>query len=151
MSKRHSADSLIASGSRHYTKAELEERKAGEPKAPETAIVEPPPYLTGKLKQEFLDIAPILIEMGTLTPVDADALARYLVAKGNYLRATQKVMDALNANDTSAADRWSAIQDRFFRQCRTAGADFGLSASSRAGLTVADPVQAFEPDDLFGK
>lgn len=152
--KRQPVAALRASGSRHYTKAELEEREAREPKAPPVANLEPPSYLPQSLAAKFRKLAPILIRMGILTSLDADGLARYLIAEQNYLRATNRLTAAMNTGNTAEADKWSAIQDRFFRQCRSAGSDLGLTVTGRCGLELppgfADEEAPGEEGDLFG-
>jgi cytosine/adenosine deaminase-related metal-dependent hydrolase len=91
--------------------------------------------------------------MGILTSLDGDGLARYLIAEHNYLRATKHLFEALAAGTTAEADKWSSIQDRFFRQCRSAGADLGLTVSGRCSLELP-PSQVEEASreeaELFG-
>lgn len=152
--RRKSTAELRASGSRHYSKAQLEEREALEIKPPPAKTVEPPSYLPQSLVVKFRQLAPILIRMGVLTSVDGDCLARYLIAESNYLRATQRLTSAMNTGNTVEADKWSAIQDRFFKQCRAAGGDLGLTVSGRGRLELPagiEPEEApGEEADLFG-
>lgn len=152
--RRKSVAELQASGSRHYSKAQLEEREAVEIKPPPAKTVEPPYYLPPSLVAKFRQLAPVLIRMGVLTSVDGDCLARYLIAESNYLRATQRLTTAMNAGNTVEADKWSAIQDRFFKQCRAAGGDLGLTVSGRGRLELPaglKPEEASgEEADLFG-
>lgn len=147
---RKSVKELRESGSRHYTKAELEAREAREVRAMPAEVLAPPYYLPGSLAGRFHALAEKLRRMGALTELDADALARYLVAENNYIRATNKLTAALNAGSARDADRWSAIQDRFFRQCRAAGADLGLTAPGRSRLTLSPAPPEDEGSDLFG-
>ena len=153
--KRQPTAVLRANGSRHYTKAHLAEREAMELKAPKTDALMPPAYLSEQLSMEFAKLAPILIQMGVLSSVDGDGLAMYLIAKQSYLRATKKFTDALNRGDTDGASKWSAIQDRCFRQCRAAGMDLGLTVSSRCNLVIPNGATAVdlsgEEADLFGE
>jgi P27 family predicted phage terminase small subunit len=106
------------------------------------------------LKAKFEQLAPVLIRMGVLTSLDADGLARYLIAESNYLRATNRLTSAMNTGNTVEADKWSAIQDRFFRQCRAAGSDLGLTVSGRCSLELPPGYEAEEAPgeeaDLFG-
>lgn len=152
--KRQPVATLRANGSRHYSKAQLEEREAREPKVPPVTTLEPPSYLTQSLAAKFRKLAPILIRMGVLTSLDADGLARYLIAEQNYLRATNRLTAAMNTGNTAEADKWSAIQDRFFRQCRAAGSDLGLTVTGRCSLELppgyADEEVPGEEGDLFG-
>lgn len=152
--KRQSVAALRASGSRHYSKAQLQEREAQEVKAPPVERLPPPIYLPPSLRAKFEQLAPVLIRMGVLTSLDADGLARYLIAEQNYLRATNRLTAAMNAGNTAEADKWSAIQDRFFRQCRAAGSDLGLTVSGRCSLVLPPGYAAEEAPgeeaDLFG-
>lgn len=153
--KRQSVAALRASGSRHYTKAQLQEREAKEVKAPPAKQLAPPSYLSQSLKVKFEALAPILIRMGVLTAVDGDGLARYLISEQNYLRATNRLTAAMNTGNTAESDKWSAIQDRFFRQCRSAGSDLGLTVSGRCSLVLPPGYEAQEATeeeaDLFGE
>lgn len=149
MSKaRKPVAALRASGSRHYSKQQLEEREAREVKAPPAKELAPPVYLTESQARKFRELAPILISMGVLSSLDADGLARYLIAEQNYLRATNRLTQAMNAGNTAEADKWSAMQDRFFRQCRAAGSDLGLTVSGRARLELPP---GYEPEDMEGE
>ncbi len=122
-------------------------------------LLEDPPeagedgYLPASLAKKFRALAPVLIRMGILTSLDGDGLARYLIAEHNYLRATKHLFEALAAGTTAEADKWSSIQDRFFRQCRSAGADLGLTVSGRCSLELP-PSQVEEASreeaELFG-
>lgn len=145
---------LKAEGCRHYTKAELEQRSDQEVKAPEGKIL-PPKYLSGSLITQFNNMAPILEKMGVLSSVDADVLARYLLARQQYVSATNFLNAALKAGNVATADKWSAIQDRFFKQCRACGEDLGLSVSARANLLIPaaynpEPLSS-EEADMFGE
>lgn len=97
-----------------------------------------PSYLDGDLRARFDALAPDLIAMGTLTWLDVDALARYVLSENEYLQASKLVLDALSACDAAAADKWASVQDRLLKQCMTAGAEFGLLPTARRtrGLTL---------------
>lgn len=151
--KRMPVSMLRASGSRHYTKAELDEREAREVKAPPAAHLDPPAYLPQSLAAKFRELAPVLVAMGVLSVIDADGLARYLIAESNYLRVTSRLTGAINTGNLADADKLSAMQDRFFRQCRAAASDLGLTVSARCALELlAAPGEAAgEGADLFGE
>lgn len=146
--RRKSVAELRASGSRHYSKAQLEEREKVEVKPPEAKAVEPPIYLPKSLVPKFRQLAPILIKMGVLTSVDGDCLARYLIAEGNYIRASSRLASAMNAGNTAEAEKWASIQDRFFKQCRAAGGDLGLTVSGRGHLQIP---AGYEPEEVSGE
>ena len=67
-------------GKKHFTKAELEERKNAEVNADADNIV-PPDYLTEKQAGEFLALADELKRCEIMTNLDCDALARFVVAR----------------------------------------------------------------------
>ncbi|HWS43307.1 MAG TPA: phage terminase small subunit P27 family [Pseudoflavonifractor sp.] len=150
---KKSVAALRAGGSRHYSKAKLAEREAQEVKAPPVTSLDPPSYLPASLAEKFRKLAPVLIHMGVLSEVDGDCLARYLIAESNYLRVTSRLTSALNTGNLQDADKWSAMQDRFFKQCRAAGSDLGLTVSGRCRLVLPEGVTVEGEDgegDLFG-
>ena len=77
--------------------------------------------------------------MGTLTALDTDALARYVVSENEYLRVSRLTMEAIQRGDAADADKWASVQDRLLRQCMTAGAEFGLTPGSRRARGLIPP------------
>lgn len=144
-----------AKGAKHLTQAEIEEREASEIKAPvpDKRKITPPKYLPAGLKKKFREIARQLIDLGLISKLDYDVLARYLMAEAAYLVVTAKVNDAITAGELDEADNLSRMQDRYFKQCRANANDLGLTVSSRCRLVVPQ-VQAPQEDDpnadLFG-
>lgn len=98
-----------------------------------------PAYLAAALRERFDELAPDLTQMGVLTRLDADALAKYVVAEHEYLRVTSRAMAAINSGDPTEAERWISVQDRLLRQCLTAGAEFGLTPSGRRSRGLPAP------------
>lgn len=107
--------------------------------AERSAIPAAPAYLDAALKDRFEALAPDLAAMGTLTAMDADALARYIVSEHEYLRASRLAMQAIARGDAAEADKWASVQDRLLRQCMTAGAEFGLTPRSRRARGLIPP------------
>ncbi|MBR6114295.1 MAG: P27 family phage terminase small subunit [Oscillospiraceae bacterium] len=103
------------------------------------AEIAAPSYLDAALRERFDALAPVLAAMGTLTALDADALARYVVSENEYLRVSKLTMAAIARGDAAEADRWAGCQDRLLRQCMTAGAEFGLTPSSRRARGLIPP------------
>lgn len=91
----------------------------------------PPDYLDAALRSRFEELAPELFALGTLTRLDVDALARYVVSEHEYLRVSRLSMQAISRGDAADADRWVSVQDRLLKQCLTAGAEFGLTPTAR--------------------
>ena len=102
----------------------------------------PPPmaprYLQAALKQRFDELAPKCVAMGTLSHLDVDVLAKYVLAEDEYLAVTQKLRRALNAGDADSAGKWLSLQGSLARQCLTLGAELGLTPAARRsrGLIV---------------
>ena len=76
---------LEAKGRKHLTKAEIEERLEGEVTPPSNEI-EAPTYLTSELREEFNKIATQLADIGIMTNLDVDALARFIIAREIYIK-----------------------------------------------------------------
>lgn len=129
-------DLLKVKGRAHLTKSEIKEREQQEIHAPADKI-EPPGYLTKKQKSEFNKISSQLIELGIMSNLDCDCLARYIIAEENYRNAV-RMMKKLPCDPELIVliDKVTAVQDRAFKQCRAAASDLGLTISSRCKLVV---------------
>lgn len=161
-------------GKKHLTKAEIEERKKAEVKAP-CDDIKPPDYLSAKQKKKFLEVAKELVRVDLIANIDCDALARVIVAQEQYIDVTKQLKKAplmlaeksyestINEETgectTKTAVRYVVnpereklliIQDRCWKQCRQGAADFGMTVASRCRLVVP---KAEEPkkDNKFGK
>lgn len=134
-------DLVIAKGKKHLTKEEINTRKSQEISVPFVDI-QAPSYLPKKLQEEFDEIAAKLKSLNIMTELDEDCLARYLLSKRNYLKITRKLNSIITKKDVkvSEIDGLISIQDKLFKQCRSAASDLGLSISSRCKLIVpVDP------------
>ena len=103
------------------------------------AEVAAPAYLDASLRERFEALAPDLTAMGTLTAMDVDSLARYVISENEYLRVSRLTMAAIARGDAAEADKWASCQDRLLRQCMTAGAEFGLTPGSRRARGLLPP------------
>ncbi len=134
-------DLVIAKGKKHLTKQEIKTRKEQEINVPFVDI-QAPKYLSKKLTDEFYEVAEKLKSLNIMTELDEDCLARYLLSKNNYLKITKKLNNIITKKETriSEIDSLISIQDKLFKQCRSAANDLGLSISSRCKLIVpVDP------------
>ncbi|AND83520.1 phage terminase small subunit P27 family [Clostridium tyrobutyricum] len=129
---RQPIDLIAAKGKKHLTKAEIEERKNAEVKAPDDNI-RAPSYLDGDLKEEFDRIAKELIRVKIMSNLDQDALARFIIARKMYVKVTQEM---LTETDYLFNKDIVGIQDKYFKQCRAAASDLGLTISSRCKLVI---------------
>lgn len=159
---RQPIDLVAFKGKKHLTKAEIEERKAQEVKAGNNKV-KPPSYLSKELKREFKKIADELLDIGIMTNLDVDALARFLLAKKMYLDVTNTLLDIRPVVFDEETETYSAnpdyadllvSQDKLFKQSRAAASDLGLTISSRCRLVMPkgkdDDTPKTEAERRFG-
>ncbi len=149
---RQPIELLVEKGKKHLTKAEIAERQDTEVKV-EAKDVKAPNYLSKKQKEEFNRLAEILVESVMMCELDEDCLARYLIARENYIKFTKQLNIEFrkqnakeNKNNEMLLDRISSNieqllinQDRAYKQCRSSASDLGLSISSRCRLVMPTP------------
>ena len=127
---------LELKGKKHFTSAELEERKNNEVSADSDNIV-PPDYLTKKQAEEFLTLADELKRCEIMSNLDCDALARFVVARDDYaayvklVRSIKKDIDNL-----LALEKADKLKRGAFADCNTAAKELGMTISSRCKLVV---------------
>ena len=139
-----------ARGSKHLTKAEIQERQDREIK-PITDNIIAPDYLTKKQKDEFYRIADQLKKLKILGETDVDALARYITANDFYINAVKKMRSKVVKDDPIKFGAWAKIQERYFKQCRASANDLGLSISSRCKLVVPERKAETPKENKFKK
>lgn len=147
--KRQPTALVKARGKKHMSRAEEAQRLAGEVRAeaPEGSKIRAPAWLPSDLRREFNDLRTQLVDLGIFARLDRDTLARYLLAQQIYLKATNYVQEAISREDSSEADRWSTVQNKYFKQCRDCASDLGLTISSRCRL-VLPPKEEEEVDEF---
>lgn len=141
---------IQARGKKHLTKAEIKERQDREIKPISDNIVAPT-YLTKVQQKEFYKISEQLTKLKILGETDVDALARFIIANDLYTNAVKQLRKTEVKNDPDLFDKWSKIQDRYFKQCRTSANDLGLSISSRCKLVVPETKKDEKPANKFAK
>lgn len=144
---RQPVNLLLFKGKKNLTKSEIAERQETEVKAPADNVA-PPDYLPKKLQTEFTKIADELLRINLMTNLDIDALARFLLAREQYVRVTNALRSApvMTTGETISGKKFKVAnetfsdlllnQDKLFKQCRAAASDLGLSISSRCRLVV---------------
>lgn len=143
---RQPTDLLILKGKKHLTKKEIEERKNSEIKAPADKV-EAPSYLPKKLQEEFNRIAGELIDIGIMSNLDTEALARFLIAEYQYQKVAKKSIKMSPENDKYMD--MLLKQEKLFKMARQAASDLGLTISSRCKLVV--PKKEEKPQNKFAK
>lgn len=93
-----------------------------------------PGWLAGSLRARWAELAPIFWRMGTLSELEVNTLARYILAENNYLQVSTFLQNALAAGDAEDANKWLSAQDRLIKQILTLGEALGLTAEKRKSL-----------------
>ncbi len=141
---------VVARGSKHLTKAEIQERKDREIK-PITDYIIAPTFLTKKQTEEFNRIADQLKKLKIMGETDVDALARYITAKAMYENAVKQMRKTEVKSNPVLFEKWLKIQDKLFKQCRSSANDLGLSISSRCKLVVPEGNKETPKENRFKK
>lgn len=134
---RQPIEVIKAKGKKHLTKAEIESREKTELKV-DLKNIKVPDYIDEELQNEFEDIASKLLEIGVMTELDEDCLARYLISKKSYLKYTKMLNRATKQNKIIEMEKLLTMQDKAFKQCRACANDLGLTIASRCKLVVPE-------------
>lgn len=131
---------LEANGRKHLSKKERAERAAGEVRAGPIKRLLAPDWLAPTLRPTFQRIAKGLLELmpGLISRLDGDTIARYCAAQEAWQQASDQVDQALAMGRLDDAKDWSAIQDRYFKQCRACANDLGMTITSRCRMVVPE-------------
>jgi len=145
MPNKQPIDLIIVKGRKHLTKAEIEERKNTEVKAP-PAIPEAPEYLNVDQKKKFIETATVLYSIGIMSELDSDTLALYIDSYTNYLkyremadvtiRKIEKAKIADKPSFYSELRMLENLRDKTIKQCRMLASDLGLTITSRCRLVI---------------
>lgn len=170
---RQPIDFIKYKGNKHLTKKEIEEREAQEVKAPNNRV-KSPTYLPKDLRRKFKKISDELIEIGIMSNLDVDTLARYLLAEKMYLQLTETLLDTEPTKidiDFELNDKGEVVgrteeivtnsvygdllinQDKLFKQCTKLASDLGLTITSRCKLVIPkkeNNTPKSEEEQLFG-
>lgn len=140
---RQPIDLVVHNGKKHLTKAEIEERKKQEVKANNDAI-NPPSYLPKKLKLEFNRIAAELTDIGIMSNLDCEALARFISTEHQYQLVTKQVLSSSTVNEEYI--ELVKLQEKLFKMARQSAIDLGLTISSRCKLVVPKKEEKSTPN-----
>lgn len=146
---RQPIEVIKAKGKKHLTKAEIEARQKTELKV-DLKNIKVPVYLKGKLIKEFREIASKLLDIGVMTELDEDCLARYLISKESYLKYTDMLNEFTRQNKILEMEKLLTMQDKAFKQCRACANDLGLTIASRCKLVVPE-VKEKPKENKFSK
>lgn len=123
---------------KHFTKSEIEQRKAETLDVPFTDVT-PPEYLTKNQKKKFLDIAGKLDALGIMTELDVDCLAMYVLSHDLYLLYTKRLSKLIEAMEFEKLKDIQNMQDKAFRQAQAAASKLGLTITDRCRIVIPPP------------
>lgn len=156
---REPIELIVKKGRKHLTKAEYNERQNAEVKAPADNI-KPPSFLLKKEREKFGEIASQLVELGIMSNLDCDALARYLRAETEYIKITKQLQKIRftsdKENDEQLAEQYtkynslSKMQIRLMKACNENARELGLTISSRCRLVIPKEKED-KPENKFMK
>ena len=146
--QRQPIELLLAKGKKNFSKAEIEERKAKEVKA-NADNIKPPSYLSKELIPNFEYIANQLTDIGIMTNLDCEVLARYVMLENQFQQISSKLLQ-LNIDDEEYY-KFCNLQEKIFKQVRQVGNDLGLSISSRCKLVVPSKEKEEKEESLEDK
>lgn len=139
-----------ARGKKHLTKSEIAEREAREIQ-PICDNIIAPDYLTKKQTDTFYKLSAQLEKLKIMGETDVDALGRYIVSNDFYINAVKQLRKSEVKSDPDLYEKWSKIQERYFKQCRASANDLGLTISSRCKLVVPDSNKEAPKENKFKK
>lgn len=132
----------------HLTKAEILEREKREIKAPCDEVEIPSCLKSKKLKEKFNFIVKQLKRINLMSNLDVDCIVRYITAEEEYEQITAKInktsimVEGINENGlpdyvvNKEYERLINLQDKVFKQARSAAGDIGLTITSRCKLVM---------------
>lgn len=105
-----------------------------------SSTARPPSYLKGVARTEWKRVATELLDKGLLTDVDRAVLEAYCTTYANYREALDKVneLGAIQVTQTGyqQLSGWMSVLSKCRQDLVRYASQFGMSPSSRAGLTV---------------
>ena len=164
----------VVDGGKHWTKAQIEQRRREELHLPKPKTLKPPRWLAKDAQKLFKAYAELLLAFpeGIVSELDTGTLARYCDCELSYAEASAQKTAWLeqcqllrkqivesgswstlgeDENYTRAeeqVDYWSGQMARFEKICRSCAADMGLTVTSRCKLVVPQVELAQEVDPL---
>lgn len=141
---------LLAKGKSNLTKAQIEERRAQEVKV-DLKNVKAPDYLPAALRGKFDTIAAKLLQVGIMTELDEDVLARYVLSERNYLQYVQLNAEAIKSGDMENISRTERLKKSAFEQSQACASSLGLTITSRCKLIVPQAAEVEAPRNKFDR
>lgn len=136
----------LASGGKHWTKAEIEARQAAEVRVEKPVSFTCPKWLSQDAKKLFRGYAKELLASGLpVSRLDTGTLARMCDAEALYAKAVEKRDRAMEEEDGDALALWMKTMGSCEKIARGAANDLGCTVASRCRMVV--PKSDTEEDD----
>ncbi len=124
-----------------------------EPQAP-AEVPECPDFLDDEARAEWFRMAPVLEEMGVLTPADRAALAAYCTAYSRWVTAERQVQRLGTIvksplKNFPMKSPYLTVADQALETMRKFMVEFGLTPSSRSRIRVPEDRRARDEFDAF--
>lgn len=108
---------------------------------PARATPSAPAYLSGEAKAHWRKVVKQLVAVGLMTDLDVDALAAYCEVFTRWIDANEKIRRhgavVKSRNGFPTISPFVHVADKAFVQMRALLTEFGMTPSSRTGVTVA--------------
>lgn len=115
------------------------------------AQMDPPDFLEPEAKSMWQTLAPDLIKNGLLSAADVQAFASYCAAWSDFKRATAGLIATGDILDNDMLSPFIRMRRNAMQDIIRIGGHFGLSPSTRSGITAAKPVTENPMAKFFNK
>lgn len=138
---------LEGKGRKHLSKSEKAQRAAGEINVQKPDKMPVPEWLPKDYRTAYRRLSRQLLEadMG-VAGLDADTVARYVVAQANYTAMLPLVQKAMAEDDVAMLKEYTKAQNTYFTQARACANDMGMTITSRCRLVLPESSQPKEPN-----
>lgn len=136
---------LEGNGRKHLSKTEKAQRAAQEVNLPKPDKMPVPKWLPKEYRTAYRNLSKQLLEadMG-MAVLDADTVARYVVAQANYTAVLPLVQKAMTEEDVAMLKEYTKAQNTYFTQARACANDMGMTITSRCRLVLPESSQPKE-------
>lgn len=138
---------LEGKGRKHLSEQEKAQRAAQEINLPKPAKLPVPKWLPPQYRTAFRKLSKQLLEVDIgVAELDADTVARYVVAQANYTAVLPLVQKAMTEEDVAMLKEYTKAQNTYFTQARACANDMGMTITSRCRLVLPESSQPKEPN-----
>lgn len=148
MNPKLPVDVLVARGKSQYSKKTLAERRESEVRPVNRSPTPPKTLTTSRQKELFCGIADKLDNLGVWDDVDAEELARYVLASQLYDEVTKSITKACRSGDLAVIKELRILQEKAHKQSYDIATALGMGAQSRSRILVPAKVRQERETDF---